>query len=230
MSTIAQERGEAGYALDADEGEAFWLLGMLQTIKIGKGDTAGNYGLLEIVVPEGVGSPWHVHPEEDEWFYVLEGEITFWVADTRMSLKAGSFAFGPKSVPHTFLRRSGRRESTRRLRPDAIRGIPARGRPARARARPAAACRGAAGCRTTHRNRRAQRDGRPRPARPTARTLRRRRPGNRGSRSAAQVFTKAARAEPHLVLTQHKVQFAARHQVCVDSTQTERRSPALNRE
>ena len=63
MSTIAQERAEAGYALDADEGEAFWLLGMLQTIKIGKNDTAGKYGLLEIVVPEGVGSPWHVHPE-----------------------------------------------------------------------------------------------------------------------------------------------------------------------
>jgi len=107
MSTIAQERAEAGYALDADEGEAFWLLGMLQTIKIGKDDTAGKYGLLEIVVPEGVGSPWHVHPEEDEWFYVLEGELTFWVADTRMSLKAGSFAFGPKNVPHTFYAEAG---------------------------------------------------------------------------------------------------------------------------
>src|ERR1700740_1484017 len=100
MSTIAQERAEAGYALDADEGEAFWLLGMLQTIKIGKNDTAGKYGLLEIVIPEGVGSPWHVHPEEDEWFYVLEGEMTVWVADTEISMEAGSFAFGPKGVSH----------------------------------------------------------------------------------------------------------------------------------
>ena len=65
-------------------------------------DTAGACGMAEIVVPEGIGSPWHVHPEEDEWFYVLEGSITFWVADTRLSLKAGSFAFGPKGVPHTF--------------------------------------------------------------------------------------------------------------------------------
>jgi quercetin dioxygenase-like cupin family protein len=107
MSTIAQDRSEAGYALDADEGEAFWLLGMLQTIKIGKDDTAGNYGLLEIVVPEGVGSPWHVHPEEDEWFYVLDGEVTVWVADTRHALTSGSFAFGPKGVPHTFYVESG---------------------------------------------------------------------------------------------------------------------------
>ena len=147
---------------------------MLQTIKIGKNDTAGKYGLLEIVVPEGVGSPWHVHPEEDEWFYVLEGELTFWVADTRMSLEAGSFAFGPKNVPHTFYAEAGGAKALVGFAPMQIRGIPARGRPARALARPAAACRGAAGCRTTHRNRRAQRVGRPRPPRPTTRTLRRR--------------------------------------------------------
>jgi quercetin dioxygenase-like cupin family protein len=103
MSTIAQERAESGYALDADEGEAFWLLGMLQTIKIGKDDTAGKYGLLEIVVPEGVGSPWHVHPEEDEWFYVLEGELTIWVAGETVVAVAGAFVFGPRDVPHTFV-------------------------------------------------------------------------------------------------------------------------------
>lgn len=102
VATIAHERAELGYQLDENEGEAFWLLGMLQTIRIGRDDTAGKYGLIEIVVPAGVGSPWHIHPEEDEWFYVLEGEITFWVADRRLSLKAGSFAFGPKGVPHTF--------------------------------------------------------------------------------------------------------------------------------
>lgn len=102
MTTTSHARAELGYLLDGNEGEAFWLLGMLQTVKIGRDDTAGDYGLIEIVVPAGIGSPWHVHPEEDEWFYVLEGEMTFWVADTRLSLKAGSFAFGPKGVPHTF--------------------------------------------------------------------------------------------------------------------------------
>ena len=141
MTTITPERAELGYALDENEGEAFWLLGMLQTIKIGAGDTGGAYGLVEIVVPEGLGSPWHVHPEEDEWFYVLEGELTFWVGDTRTYLKAGSFAFGPKGrAPHVLCR--GRwREGPRRLRPDAVRGIPERGRRAGTRARPAAATR-----------------------------------------------------------------------------------------
>jgi quercetin dioxygenase-like cupin family protein len=107
MATMPADRGQAGYALARDEGEAFWLLGMLQTIKIGRDDTAGQYGLVEIVVPAGLGSPWHVHPEEDEWFYVLEGELTVWVADTRLSLQTGSFAFGPKGVPHTFYAEAG---------------------------------------------------------------------------------------------------------------------------
>ena len=48
-----------------------------------------------------------MHPEEDEWFYVLEGELTVWVADTRHTLTPGSFAFGPKGVPHTFYAEAG---------------------------------------------------------------------------------------------------------------------------
>jgi quercetin dioxygenase-like cupin family protein len=92
-----------GYRLGEEEGEAFWVLGMLETIKISREDTAGQFGLIEIVVPTGLGSRWHVHPDEDEWFYVLEGEFTFYVGNARLSLPAGSFAFGPKGVPHTFI-------------------------------------------------------------------------------------------------------------------------------
>lgn len=103
MSTAAADRATRGYGLAHDEGEAFWLLGMLQTVKIGKADANGSFGLLEIVVPPGLGSPWHVHPEEDEWFYVLEGNLTVYVGDTRLDLTAGGFAFGPKGVPHTFM-------------------------------------------------------------------------------------------------------------------------------
>ena len=103
MSTIAAARGQIGYALADDEGEAFWLLGMLRTVKISRAHTDGRYGLLEIVVPAGLGSPWHVHPEEDEWFYVLDGQLTFYVGDMRLDLTAGGFAFGPKGVPHTFI-------------------------------------------------------------------------------------------------------------------------------
>jgi quercetin dioxygenase-like cupin family protein len=103
MTTTTADRATGGYALAQDEGEAFWVAGLLQTVKIGGADTGGRYGLIEVVVPPGLGSPWHVHPEEDEWFFVLEGNLTVYVGDTRIDLTAGGFAFGPKSVPHPFI-------------------------------------------------------------------------------------------------------------------------------
>jgi quercetin dioxygenase-like cupin family protein len=103
MTTVTAERAKEGYLLGKDEGEAHWLLGMLEIVKISGADTGGEYGLLEVTVRAGEGSPWHVHPDEDEWFYVLEGEFTIYVGERRLSLQAGAFAFGPKGVPHTFI-------------------------------------------------------------------------------------------------------------------------------
>jgi len=106
MTATTTERARHGYLLGRDEGEARWLLGMLEIVKISGEDTDGAYGLLDITVRAGEGSPWHVHPDEDEWFYVLEGEFTFYVGEERLSLPAGSFAFGPKGMPHTFIAES----------------------------------------------------------------------------------------------------------------------------
>ena len=103
MTMAAANRATFGYALSPDEGEAFWLAGMLQTVKIASADTGGRYGLVEMLVPPGLGSPWHVHTDEDEWFYVLDGNLTVYVGDTRVDLAAGGFAFGPTGVPHTFI-------------------------------------------------------------------------------------------------------------------------------
>jgi quercetin dioxygenase-like cupin family protein len=103
MTVTSEERVNPGYLLEEGDGEAFWLLGMLEIVKISGKETNGEYGLLEITVRAGEGSPWHVHPHEDEWFYVLEGEFTVYVGERRLSLRAGSFAFGPKGVPHTFI-------------------------------------------------------------------------------------------------------------------------------
>jgi mannose-6-phosphate isomerase-like protein (cupin superfamily) len=103
MTTTAGDRATFGYALAHDEGEAFWLTGMLQTVKIAAADTGGRYGLIEILVPPGLGSPWHVHTDEDEWFFVLDGDLTVYVGDRRLDLTAGGFAFGPTGVPHTFI-------------------------------------------------------------------------------------------------------------------------------
>jgi mannose-6-phosphate isomerase-like protein (cupin superfamily) len=103
MSDASDGRAKLGYGLGKDEGEAFWVLGMLETIKISSADTDGRYGLVEVVARAGDGPPWHVHHEEDEWFYALEGTWTVYVGDEQVDLTPGSFAFGPKGVPHTFV-------------------------------------------------------------------------------------------------------------------------------
>jgi len=102
MTVVSPERAKHGLPLGKDEGEAHWLLGMLEIVKISGADTAGEYGCSRSP-SRREGSPWHVHPDEDEWFYVLEGEFTVYVGERRLSLPAGSFAFGPKGVPHNLI-------------------------------------------------------------------------------------------------------------------------------
>ena len=85
-----------------DEGEALWFLGTLVTIKSSAATTDGRVGVTENLAPRGSGSPLHVHRNEDEWFYVTEGELTFWVGGQVITAAAGSFVYGPRNIPHTF--------------------------------------------------------------------------------------------------------------------------------
>ena len=86
-----------------NEGEALWFLGTLVTIKSSAESTDGRVGVTENLAPRGGGSPLHVHRREDEWFYVLEGELTFWVGGETIVAPAGSFVYGPRDIPHTFV-------------------------------------------------------------------------------------------------------------------------------
>src|SRR5687768_10529913 len=69
---------------------------------LGNGFDIGGLHAVELHLPSGESSPWHVHHEEDEWFYVTEGELEVIVADNRAQLGAGELAFGPRDVPHGF--------------------------------------------------------------------------------------------------------------------------------
>jgi len=84
------------------EGEARWFLGALATIKSSGETTGGRVAVAENWAPRGHGSPLHVHHNEDEWFYVLSGELTFWVDGQVITATDGSFVYGPRDVPHTF--------------------------------------------------------------------------------------------------------------------------------
>lgn len=92
------------YASRRDDGEAFSFFGCLTWFRATGEQTGGTLGLIEQSVPPEAGSPWHLHHNEDESFYVLEGEILFIVGEDQQRITAGpgTFVFGPRNVPHGF--------------------------------------------------------------------------------------------------------------------------------
>lgn len=50
------------------------------------------------------GPPRHVHYEQEEWFYFIEGsdEVLMEVGETKFRLKPGDSIFAPRNVPHVW--------------------------------------------------------------------------------------------------------------------------------
>ena len=44
----------------------------------------------------------HLHLSQEEYFYVLEGEVVFQVGDSRKHLRTGDSIVGPRLIPHAF--------------------------------------------------------------------------------------------------------------------------------
>ncbi len=107
MLNAEEEAASRIFAHEPGEGEAWWWFGLLATIKATSEQTGGRYTLVEILAPDGYGSVLHVHHRDDEGFWILEGELTFYVGDKTIKARPGSFLFGPKDVPHAFTVDSG---------------------------------------------------------------------------------------------------------------------------
>ena len=90
------------YVLPTDAGEALWFADSLVTYKATGIETRGGLTVAEVRAPRGAGSPRHRHHNEDEAWYVMEGELTFWLGDEQQSVAAGSFVFGPRGIDHRF--------------------------------------------------------------------------------------------------------------------------------
>lgn len=79
-----------------------WFLNELATIHLTGEQTGGRFSLVETMHPPGSQPPLHVHREDDEGFYVLEGQVTLWVGEDRHDLEPGQFILTPHGVPHTY--------------------------------------------------------------------------------------------------------------------------------
>jgi quercetin dioxygenase-like cupin family protein len=79
------------------------LMGGAIHIRVRSEDTDGQYGLIEQVVPAGFPGPaLHIHPDFEETFYVIEGQMAIRVGDEAHEAGPGTVAVVPRGTPHTF--------------------------------------------------------------------------------------------------------------------------------
>jgi quercetin dioxygenase-like cupin family protein len=72
-------------------------------IAISGKDTDNSVAVFKQTALTSKGGPLHIHPNQNEWFYVLDGEYLFSAGADRYHMKAGNTIFVPRKVPHAFL-------------------------------------------------------------------------------------------------------------------------------
>jgi quercetin dioxygenase-like cupin family protein len=65
--------------------------------------TGGSFALTESTADAGYASPFHVHHNDDEAIYVLDGAIDLYLGDDVHEGREGSWFFMPRAVPHGYV-------------------------------------------------------------------------------------------------------------------------------
>jgi quercetin dioxygenase-like cupin family protein len=79
-------------------GESF--PGSADGVKASGHSTSGGFTMIESQAASG--APWHVHTREDEYFYVVDGEIMVWCGKQEFRAGPRSFVFLPRGIPHAW--------------------------------------------------------------------------------------------------------------------------------
>ncbi len=80
--------------------------GDIYTLLAAAAETGGDYIALEALVPPDGGPPLHIHHDQVETFYILEGEMEITVGGQTHQAKAGDFVHVSRGTPHRFFNRS----------------------------------------------------------------------------------------------------------------------------
>src|SRR5690606_33609727 len=102
MSTIDTPTIQSLDVVAAGDGDHRFFLNHLATVKVGAGESRSGMSAIEFTAPRGFGPPLHVHHEEDEVMYVLDGEIRLDVGGSATVATVGTVASLPHGVPHVF--------------------------------------------------------------------------------------------------------------------------------
>jgi quercetin dioxygenase-like cupin family protein len=88
--------------LPPGDGDAYWVLDSLSTIKLNAEQTGGKFDLCETLAPPDTGPPPHTHAHNDEMFYILEGQFGLVFGEQSLVAKTGDAFYLPKNIPHTY--------------------------------------------------------------------------------------------------------------------------------
>ena len=88
------------YRLNNTDGQLLQSLGALVSIKATSEQTGSAFNLFEVSCGPGYVTPLHIHYAEDVAIYVLEGALSFYCGNEKMSAVAGAYFFQPRGTPH----------------------------------------------------------------------------------------------------------------------------------
>jgi mannose-6-phosphate isomerase-like protein (cupin superfamily) len=78
-------------------------LGVSSTdFKVATNDAKGGLFIMEHTSRKKGGPPRHLHHNEDEWFYAIEGQYIVEIGSERFHLKSGDSTLGPRETPHAW--------------------------------------------------------------------------------------------------------------------------------
>ena len=95
---MGETTGRGGFKVDAEGGERLRFSDAEFIVKASAGTTGGAFTIIEESGP--LDTPLHVHKNEDELWYVLEGEHVFQIGDGEFHAGPGEIVFGPRGIPH----------------------------------------------------------------------------------------------------------------------------------
>ncbi|MEP6735146.1 MAG: cupin domain-containing protein [Chryseolinea sp.] len=103
VKNFREDKGfKVGSGKDRFEKEISLLEGDTFYTKVSTKDTEGDIYVFESKRIKEGGPSHHVHFDQDEWWYVIQGEFLIKVGDVVHKAKAGDSVFGPRKVPHSF--------------------------------------------------------------------------------------------------------------------------------
>ncbi|MCX2573235.1 cupin domain-containing protein [Pedobacter sandarakinus] len=89
--------------VEENSGNSMSVVGDTYKIIISGEQTNGEYAVIDMLVPSFSGPGPHAHPNIQEAFYILDGEIEFTTEQGKQTAKKGTFVNIPKGgIVHQF--------------------------------------------------------------------------------------------------------------------------------